>query len=105
MEYVLTRSPFSEDNDLINNHTGEVAGKNVNVDKSVNVGMKIVNAMQGFSVHDYSFKKKDKAITMKAHSAVELDGEVVDVDPQLLFQRLMEMLMSILRGQLLKQQS
>ena len=47
MEYVLTRSPFSEDNDLINIHTGEVAGNNVNVDKSVNVGMKIVNAMQG----------------------------------------------------------
>ena len=35
-------------------------------------------------MHGYSFKKKDKAITMKPHSAVELDGEVVVVDPQLL---------------------
>ena len=31
-------------------------------------------------------RKKDKAVTMKVRSTVELDGEVVHVDPQLLFQ-------------------
>ena len=83
MEYVVTRSPFSEDTDLINIHTGSV-----NVDNSFNVGMEILKSMHGISIYDYSFKKKDKAVTMKVRSTAELDGEVVHVDPQLLFQRL-----------------
>ena len=87
MEYVVTRSPFSEDSDLINIHTGEVADKSVNVDNSFNVGMEILKSVHGISVYDYSFKKKEKAVTMKVRSTVELDGEVVHVDTQL-FQRL-----------------
>ena len=86
MKYAVTISPFSEDRDLINIHTGEVADKRVNVDNSFNVGMEILKSMHGISVYDYSFKKKDKAVTMKVPSTVELDGEVVHVDPQLLFQ-------------------
>ena len=88
VEYVVTISPFSEDSDLINIHTGEVADKSVNVDNSFNVGMEILKSMYGISVYDYSFKKKDKAVTMEVRSTVELDGEVVHMDPQLLFQRL-----------------
>ena len=42
--------------------------------------------MHGISVYDYSVKKKGKAVTMKVRSTIELDGEVVHVDPQLLFQ-------------------
>ena len=49
--------------------------------------------MYGVDAYDYTFKKKDKAVTMKVHSSVELDGEVVSVDPQLLFQRLITTLM------------
>ena len=50
--------------------------------------MEILKSMHGISVYDYSFKKKNKAVTMKLRSTVQLDGEVVHVDPQLLFQRL-----------------
>lgn len=88
MGYVVTRSPFCEESDLINIHTGEVADKSVNVDNSFNVGMEILKSMHGVSVYDYSFKKKDKAVTMKIRSTVDLDGEVVSVDPQLLFHHL-----------------
>ena len=58
MKYVVTISPFSEDSDLINIHTGEVADKSVNVDNSFNVGMEILKSMHGISVYDYSFKKE-----------------------------------------------
>ena len=50
--------------------------------------MEILKSMHEISVYNYSFKKKDKAVTMKVRSTAELDGEVVHVDPQLLFQRL-----------------
>ena len=82
---VVIRNPFSEDSDLIKIHIGEVADKSVNVDNSF---MVILKSMHGISVYDYSFKKKEKAMNMKVSSTVELDGEVVHVDPQLLFQRL-----------------
>ena len=45
--------------------------------------------MVGKSVHTYSFKKKDMAVTMKPRNSVDIDGEIVAVDPQLLFQRLL----------------
>ena len=37
---------------------------------------------------DYTFKRKDQAITMASKNAVKVDGENIKVDPQLLFQRL-----------------
>ena len=72
LEYVVTISPFSEDSDLINIHTGEVADKSVNVDNSFNMGMEILKSMHGISVHDYSFKQNDKAVSMKVRSTVRV---------------------------------
>ena len=54
MKYVVTINHFSEDSDLINIHTGEVADKSVNVDNSFNVGMEILKSMHGISVYDYT---------------------------------------------------
>ena len=44
--------------------------------------------MVGATAADFSFKRKDQAVTMASKSAVKVGGEVVQVDPQLLFQRL-----------------
>ena len=88
MVYVMARNPFSEESELINIHTYGVAEKSVRVEDSFKVGMNILSTMLGVNIHDYLSKKKDKAVTMKVHSTVELDGEVVSVDPRLLFQRL-----------------
>ena len=49
-EYVVTISPFSEDSDLINIHTEEVADKSVNVDNSFNVVMEILKSMHVINV-------------------------------------------------------
>ena len=37
---------------------------------------------------DYSFRKKDMAITMKTKASVDLGDVTIQVDPQLFFQRL-----------------
>ncbi|WAR15643.1 LOW QUALITY PROTEIN: hypothetical protein MAR_005748 [Mya arenaria] len=42
----------------------------------------------GYTIAEYSFKKKDQAITLNIQSSVKIGGVVVQVDPQLLFQRL-----------------
>lgn len=44
--------------------------------------------MEGISADNFSFKRKDQAITLACKSSVKVDGELVQVDPQLLFQRL-----------------
>ena len=44
--------------------------------------------MDGQTTVEYIFKKKDQAFTLSKQSSVIIDGEAVNVDPQLLFQRL-----------------
>ena len=44
--------------------------------------------MEGKAVIDYTFKKKNQAVTLASKQNVKVDGEEVHVDLQLLFQRL-----------------
>ena len=45
--------------------------------------------MKGQPVSAVSFKKKEEAVTMSTKPAVKIGGELVSVDRQLLFQRLL----------------
>jgi len=45
--------------------------------------------MQGKSISDYSFKRKQRATTIGSKAAVAINKEHVQIDPQLLFQRLL----------------
>ena len=87
-EYLDERNPFDFSQNLANNHTGEVADKAVNVYNAKEVGEKIIQSMVGQDVFSYSFTRKDMVTTMKSKSSVEIDAELVHVDPMLLFQRL-----------------
>ena len=73
---------------LRNIATGITAGKEVTADRARDVGCKILTNMVGQNVGDHSFKKKDHVVTMSHKQSVKVDGENVNVDPQLLFQRL-----------------
>ena len=44
--------------------------------------------MVGEKVDGISFKRKDQAVTLASKSAVKIDGEALQFDPQVLFQRL-----------------
>ena len=67
---------------------GVHAHPTVNVDSAENIGIDIISKMEGISADNFSFKQKDQAITLACKSSVKVDGELVQVDPQLLFQRL-----------------
>ena len=60
----------------------------VNCDTAKHVGQQIVQSMTGKKVVDYTFRKKDQAVTMDTKCSVKFRNEVVSVDPMLLFQRL-----------------
>ena len=81
-------NPFIEDESLHGIVNGVIAGERVNVDKSNQVGQKILESMVGQNMQEYSFKKKCQVVTLDSKSAVDIKGEQVNIDPQLLFQRL-----------------
>ena len=44
--------------------------------------------MVGEKMSDFSIKKKDQAVTMGSKNGVKVDGEVVQFEPDILFQKL-----------------
>ena len=64
---------------------GVCAHSSVNVDNAAAIGDHKLEKMVGEKVSDFSFKKKDQAVTMGSKNGVKVDGEIIEVDPQLLF--------------------
>lgn len=73
---------------LRNISTGVTADPTVNADSAKAVGNTILQSMQGSAVKEFKFKKKDQVVTMDVKVCAKVDGESIQVDPQLLFQRL-----------------
>ncbi|KAK3747021.1 hypothetical protein QZH41_001488 [Actinostola sp. cb2023] len=88
LSFVELRNPFSPDPSLRSIVSGVIADDKVNVDKSEEVGNNILRSMVGKSPFEYSFKKKDQAVTLASKTTVKINEESVQIDPQLLFQRL-----------------
>lgn len=86
--FIEDKSPFRSDQDMINIVNGTVATDNVNVEKSEQIGGKILEEMVGKQVLKYTFRKQAHAVTMDSKSKITIDGEDVSIDPLLLFQRL-----------------
>ena len=85
---ISSRTPFSSNSPLHSLDTGVCAEESVNADQALAVGEQILNTMYGCNVLDYVFKKKNQVITMEKKVEVSLGGVKIDIDPQLLFQRL-----------------
>jgi len=88
LSYLQEQNPFSNDPSLRNIATGEHALSTVNVDTLTSVGAAILKSMDGLTPAEYTFKRKDQAVTLGMKSSVRIDGDQIQVDPQLLFQRL-----------------
>ena len=71
--------------------TGVPADETVNVDSARQVGEQILNGMVGKSVVEYTFRKKDQAITLTDSSAMKTKEGMIQIEPQLLFRRLIMM--------------
>ena len=89
--YLEVRNPFEADDlSLRNIATGVTADDDVNVCEIKEVGQGILSTMTGKSVDEHVFKKKDQVITMNAStSRVIIEQEHINIDPQLLFQRML----------------
>jgi len=58
------------------------------VDKAKEVGQNILNNMVGQNVLGFTFRKTNQAVTLDSRSTVQINDDLVQIDPQLLFQRL-----------------
>ncbi|KAG0706705.1 hypothetical protein GWK47_024292 [Chionoecetes opilio] len=85
--FLQTYDPFTEDPSIHSISSGVTGDKKVNVDKANSIGETIIASMVGKNVHEYTFKRKDQAITLGSKVSLSKD-EAVETDPQLLFQRL-----------------
>ena len=88
IKFLQDKNPFDRESSLRNVVTGVIAAEKVNVTQAKEVGDSILDGMFGKKVCNYTFQKKDTAITMESKSKIQIDAEDVHIDPQLLFQRL-----------------
>ena len=85
MTYLSPRNPFAAGEELRCIASGQLADASVNVDNAEAIGKSILSGMDGLSVLDVSFKKKNQAVTMATNSVIKIGPDSVQVDPQLLF--------------------
>ena len=86
--YLQERNPFSNDPSLRNIATGVHAHPTLNVDTAHTVGSAILKSMEGKTIDEHTFGRNDPVVTLGTKSSIKIDGEEVQVDPQLLFKRL-----------------
>ncbi|KAK3104651.1 hypothetical protein FSP39_007130 [Pinctada imbricata] len=87
-EFFKERSPIpKDDTNLRNIVSGVDADETVKADKAKEVGQRIIANLQNKIVTEFTFKRSNQIVTMSTKSNVKVDGDVIDVDPQLLFQR------------------
>lgn len=90
LERLESLSPFHSISGLCNIVTGVTAGPGVNVHQLHSIGTNIVAKMIGKEAFTYSAKRSDKVKTLGSASAVVItDALDIEVDPALLFQRMM----------------
>ena len=87
IRFLKDRSPFENTESLYNIVTGVTAGPKVNVDRAEITGKEIVASMVDQNVFEFSFQRKNQATNMQTTSAV-IGEETINIDPQVLFQRL-----------------
>ena len=89
LNYFSERKPFSRDSrELCSLSSGVIADKSVNVETSESVGHAILKSMQGKSVAEHKFCKRDQVTTLAASTYIAIEGERLEIDLKQLFQRL-----------------
>ena len=89
IDYLNERDPFVQNDSLFNIANGMTAQERVNVEKAREIGVKIVESMVGKSTDEFTFRKANQAVMLGSRSTVKIKGEHVNIDPQLLCQRLL----------------
>lgn len=88
LSFLEWRSPFDAEPALQNIVTGISAGAQVNIQHAKDTGEAVLNGMTGKGVLQHYFKRKDQAMTFSSKASVKIGDDTVQIDPFLLFQRL-----------------
>ena len=89
IDYLNERDRFVQNDSLFNIANGMTAHERVNVEKAREIGVNIVESMAGKSTDEFTFRKANQAVTLGSRSSMKIKGEHVNIDPQLLYQRLL----------------
>ena len=84
--FLKERSPLEYGESLRNTATGVAADSSVN--QAIEIGNAIIQKMIWEDAFEFSFRKKDQTVMVGCTTALRLDGELIVVDPTLLFRRL-----------------
>ena len=84
LSVIAERNPFSPEASLRNIMNNINASSVVNVDTAKAIGERILLSMVGQAAANYTFKRSAQAVTLGSKSSVRIDGEMVQIDPQLL---------------------
>lgn len=88
-KYLKERNPFSGTTSLRNIADGIVSTSKANVDKAEEIGCKILTSLENKNVFEHSFERCKKVVQMSSKNELLIDGEMVIIDPDTLFQRLL----------------
>lgn len=88
-DYLKEKSVFAAVPGLRNIVDGTLSNSNCNPYDAENVGMKIVSKLDGNDSSTFVFRQKDQVVLMNSKVSVEIDNENVQIDPEVLFQRLL----------------
>ena len=86
LSVMAERNPFSPNASLRNIMNGVNAGNAVNVDTVKAIRERMLLSMVGQVTANYTFKRNAQAVTLGSKSSIRIDGEMVQIDPQLLLQ-------------------
>lgn len=87
--YLSDRNVFAKSAVLRNIVDGVVSYPNCNPYDAKNIGLAILKKMEGNNSSAFVFKKKDQVVVMNTKNTVQIDNENVQIDPEVLFQRLL----------------
>ena len=82
----LASCPFTDNHVLYSLVTGVTTDVSISVDQASEVGAKILQNMIGKRVAQHSYKRKEQVIPLCNNNAVKMKDNIIDIDPQLLFQ-------------------
>ena len=88
LKYLTPRSPFGRNSTLHSIASGITAHDTVRYDCAQQVGGKVLEWMVGKTKAQHTFKKKRPSIPLSNSNTINVIDEVIHIDPQLLFQRL-----------------
>lgn len=88
--FLKERNPFAAatPNEFRNIADGIISTSKANVDRAEEIGIKIMQSLENKNVFEHSFERCKLVVRMSSKNELLIDGEMVTIDPDTLFQLL-----------------